>query len=419
MKWNGIGRLAKAFVASAALGLGMTACGGGTIGYLWVLGQSSTSGQGYQIAAFKIDDFSGNLTRVPTSPFTSGGTNPVQIVVRAGGRYVYVVNKGDITNGTAGNIQSFSVGGDGILTPQESYISQGQTPVWAATDTAGAFLYVLDNVNQSAPVGSPVHGVGDITGYRIAADTGRLTLVTNQQVKDPTTNINLNYFPVGLNPTMLQVTGGGCVFTLDSGDQTIFPYQAASGQLNLTTSGPIAAGTVNATSITLSDTSGSTVYLTDASSAAHPNGQILPFKLGTTACALNSVVGGAVDNLNPAQNPVWTLTEARNKKFLYVANQSSADANFANSSISVFSIDSGTGKLQVVGGTENPLPTGSGPVCLVEDPTNQYVYSSNLDGTVTGFKINQGTGLLQGLQRGSTFKALTHLSCMAVTGAVN
>ena len=93
MKLSLFGRLTMALLASVALGLGMTACGGGTIGYMWVLGQ-----QYNQIAGFKIDDFTGNLTTVPTSPFSTGGSVPVSIVVKTGGRFVYVINQG--TGGT-------------------------------------------------------------------------------------------------------------------------------------------------------------------------------------------------------------------------------------------------------------------------------------------------------------------------------
>ncbi len=118
MKLSRIGRISMALVVSVAMGLGMTACGGGTIGYMWVLGT-----QYNQIAGFKIDDFTGNLTNIVGSPFSSGGTNPVSIAVKPGGRYVYVVNAG--TSTTAGNIAEFSVGGDGILTFQAAFTSQG------------------------------------------------------------------------------------------------------------------------------------------------------------------------------------------------------------------------------------------------------------------------------------------------------
>ena len=97
MKLSLVGRLSMALFASLALGLGMTACGGGTIGYMWVLGQEYN-----QIAGFKVDQYSGNLTEVPGSPFSSNGSVPVSIVVKSGGRFVYVINQGTCpANGSA------------------------------------------------------------------------------------------------------------------------------------------------------------------------------------------------------------------------------------------------------------------------------------------------------------------------------
>ena len=412
MKLSKIGRVSTALVASVAMGLGMTACGGGTSGYMWVLGT-----QYNQIAGFKIDQLTGNLTNIPGSPFSSGGTNPVSIAVKPGGRYVYVVNK---ATGTNGNIEVFSVGGDGVLTPQQSYNSQGNTPVWLAVDSSGNFLYVLDQV--APPIVTTTNGVttttpqnvGDITVFAIAADTGRLTLVTNQQSL-AANGTQKAYFPVGPNPTMLRVSGGGCLFTLDKdpGNNTIFPYQtnSSTGQLTLTTNSSIPTGSSNVTSI---NTNGSTVYLTDAGA-----NQILPYTVGTS-CALNTANGGAVANLALTANPVMSIVDSTGKYF-YVLNQSTTNSQNANSTISAFVIDSTTGKLQILGDpAANPYSIGSGPVCIVEDPSNQYIYTSNnTDGTVTGKIIDKNTGKLSNLTRGSTFPATGQATCLAVSGNIS
>ena len=137
MKLSRIGRVSMALAVSVAMGLGMTACGGGTVGFLWVLGT-----QYNQIAGFKIDNYTGNLREMPHQPFTSGGANPVSLVVKPGGRYLYVVNKGVTPAGgnTSGEqkcgangagIAEFSIGGDGVLTFQQCFQTQGSTPVWA------------------------------------------------------------------------------------------------------------------------------------------------------------------------------------------------------------------------------------------------------------------------------------------------
>ena len=410
MKLSKIGRVSMAFVASVAMGLGMTACGGGTIGYMWVLGT-----QYNQIAGFKIDQLTGNLTNIPGSPFTSGGTNPVSIAVKPGGRYVYVVNK---ATGTNGNIEVFSVGGDGVLTPQQSYNSQGNTPVWLAIDTSGNFLYVLDQV--APPIVTTTNGVttttaqtvGDITVFSIAADTGRLTLVTNQQSLSAS-GTQKAYFPVGANPTMLRVSSGGCLFTLDSGDNTIFPYttNSTTGQLTLTTNSTI---TTSASRLTSINANGSNVYLTDAGA-----NQILPYTVGTS-CALNTANGGAVANLALTANPVMSIVDSTGKYF-YVLNQSTTNSQNANSTISAFTIDATTGKLQILGDpASNPYSIGAGPVCIVEDPSNQYIYTSNnADGTVTGKIIDKNTGKLSNLTRGSTFPATGQATCLAVSGNIS
>lgn len=425
MKLSRIGRVSMALVVSVAMGLGMTACGGGTIGFMWVLGT-----QYNQIAAFKIDDFTGNLTTPPGSPFTSGGANPVALVVKPGGRYLYVINKGEATVpsgsetlpcGANGGIAEFAIGGQGVLTFQQCFQSQGATPVWAAHDGTGGFLYVLDQVAPSANCDSDHINTpacyGDITVFSADPSTGRLSLVQNQQIKDPNTGLQLTYFPVGQMPKMMALSGG-CVFTLDSdANQTVFPYIATgNGQLTLTTNSTINSGATRATSIIAG---GAAIYITDAGPAnSNTPGQILPFTVGGSSCSLNTITGGSTANLAPAANPVYTLVDSKGQ-YLYVANQSSTNSNTPNSSISAFKIQT-NGTLQFIPDPpNNPYPIGAGPVCMVEDPSNQYLYTSNGDGTVTGKVLFAPSGQLSNLTRGSNFTAVGQATCLAVSGNVD
>jgi 6-phosphogluconolactonase (cycloisomerase 2 family) len=439
MKLSRIGRVSMAFVVSVAMGLGMTACGGGTIGFMWVLGT-----QYNQIAAFKIDDFSGNLTQVLHSPFTSGGANPVSLVVSTGGRFVYVVNQGlaqgatlpagseSLPCGTTGGVAEFSVGGQGVLTFQQCFQVQGSTPVWATKDSTGSFLYVLSQqapALPSAPANAPPPPYGAITVFSIASDTGRLSLIVNQQVKDPATQQQLTYFPVGNTPTMLTVAGS-CVFTLNSGTQaatapTVFPYAVGTaGQLTQTANSTISINATRPTSILAGGNNSSVqassayVYITDAGAQNTP-GQILPFTVGTSpACSLNTVTGGPVANLPTTSNPIYTLVDSTGK-YLYVANQSSTNSTVANSTVSGFNIQS-NGQLQgIPDGSNNPYAVGGAPVCMAEDPSNQYLYTSNGNGTVTGKILDRSTGRLSDLSRGSLFTAVGQATCLAVSGNVD
>ena len=64
---------------------------------------------------------------------------------------------------------------------------------------------------------------GDITVFASDSSTGRLSLVVNEQIKDPVTGLQLTYFPVGQLPKMMALSGS-CLFTLNSdGNQTVFP----------------------------------------------------------------------------------------------------------------------------------------------------------------------------------------------------
>jgi 6-phosphogluconolactonase (cycloisomerase 2 family) len=397
MTLSRIGRISRALVVSMAVVLGMSACGGYTVGFMWVLGT-----QYNQITGFKIDDYTGNLTQMVNSPYSSGGANPVSITVRVGGNFVFVVNKG--TGKGDGNVAVFQVGQDGILTFQNSYSTSGNTPVWASSDNTGNYLYVLD---AQAPDYATT-GNGDITVFQIDGSTGRLQLVPNQLIKNAQGQ-QLNYFEVGPAPTMLRV-GGSCVYTLDSGDQTIYPYGVgSSGQLTVEVNSTVKTGAQNLTSINVS---GSNIYLTDAG-----KNQVLPYTAGAN-CSLSAQADGAVANLPLTSQPVYSMTDSKNK-FLYVLNHGTTNSNNANSSISAYVIQS-TGALTPISDPQNPYPVGNGPVCMVEDPSNQYVYTSNAnDGSVTGKFINQNTGQLSDLSRGSVFPASGLATCLAVSGNVD
>jgi hypothetical protein len=175
-------------------------------------------------------------------------------------------------------------------------------------------------------------------------------------------------------------------------------------------------GAVNATSLNVS---GNNIYIVDAGTTATPENRILPFSPGAN-CSISPQADGAAPNLPTSSDPVYSLTDSKSK-YLYVLNHSTTNTNSGttNSSISAFVIES-TGQLQPISDTSNPYPVGNGPVCMVEDPSNQYLYTSNMnDGTVTGKFINQNTGQLSDLTRGSSFPATGLATCLAVSGNVD
>jgi 6-phosphogluconolactonase (cycloisomerase 2 family) len=394
-----------ALLVSAAMGLGMTSCGGGTVGFMWVLGT-----QYNQIGGFKIDDYTGNLTSTVGSPYSSGGTNPVMLALKAGGRYLYVLNAGNST--TAGNIALFSVGGDGTLSYQQSYSSQGKNPVWITTDSTGNYLFVLDQ--QAPDYDGKTNFNGSITAFSLDPNTGRPSLITNAQVKDAN-GTQLTYFEVGNHPTQMRASAS-CIYTLDTGDQTIFPYALGSsnGQLTQPTNSTLALGTANATSVNVN---GNYIYVTDAGSTIGGTGSILPFTAGSN-CSLSTVNTGTVTNITGSSYPYQTLNATiSGGSVLYVLNHSTPNTNFSNSSISAFDILSNGSLTPISDNGLNPYSVGSGPTCMAIDPTNQYLYTSDsASNTVTGKLISHQYGQLSALTRGSTFPTVGSPTCLVISG---
>jgi 6-phosphogluconolactonase (cycloisomerase 2 family) len=418
MKFNHLGRLALAAVFSLSLMLGITACGSGTNGYLYM-----TGAQYNQIAGFKIDNLSGNLTPIIDSPVSSGGTDPICSVILSGGRYLYVLNHG---NGSAGSssITLFSIGGDGVLAYQQTYNTLGNNPVWmVATST---FLYVLDQQQSTTANSAANTSLGDITAFAVNSQTGRLTLLPNQ---NSTSNGNtlIPYFPVGQSPVTMRITvGGSFIYVLDHGAAgttsgeffTLYAVNASTGQLTLpssnTTEFTAAGSTGDNIGAIAVDPSGKYFYQFDAT-----NNEIYPFTIGTNG-NLQALVGGPVAQNASVEGGDYIIVDAKSK-FLYILNTAAnpAYSTAPSSSMTAFTIDSTTGRLTEL--TDDPYQTGADPVCAVEDPTNQYLYSVNHnDGTITGKLLNQNTGQLSPLNRTNTFTVNGNASwqptCVVDTG---
>ncbi|HEY0795525.1 MAG TPA: beta-propeller fold lactonase family protein [Acidisarcina sp.] len=427
MKFSKSGRIVLALLVTSIVSLGITSCTSDySIGYLYVTGTSAnnTSGVSGEITGFKISNNTGALTPVAGSPFGSGGENPKRALVYSKtGRFLYVLNTGDATTGAGGGVALFFIGGAGSLTFQSLYTSQGTAPQTIVSDSTGAHLYVIDRYGPSTyadgftPTPSPcvdstgvAHPLGAVTVFTVDASTGRLSIITNNQVKDPThNNSNLSYFPLGCFPIDAAVAQGN-LYTIQQGTvatadlQSVFTYSAlSSGQLVLTSNAVLPT---NASNLTAISTDGATVYLLDAGpNPLSPSNlsYILPYQAGGTGGALTIASGGIVQNDPSVQNPVALLVEQGAHKFAYVANAGpdlSTVGNGSNSAISAFNIVNSQLSLFTA---QEPIPTGSSPRCIVEDPSNQYIYTANHDSNnVTGHLLATKQGTLTPLRHAST-----------------
>ena len=418
MKLTKFGKTLLMIAISAGIILGITSCVQSyTVGYLYVTGtNNAASSNSGIISGFKIDHNKGTLVPINGLPIGSGGANPGRAVLLTGGQFIYVLNRGKNSAGnadctaadpcTGANITQFAIGGNGILATQETFFTQGINPIRLIADTSGNFLYVLDQIapdstSCSLALGSGVTSCADITAFRIAPNTGRLTLVVNAQVTSAS-GAALPYFPVPANPIdfvlassyILTVSG-----TPTSGD-SVFPYtySASTGQLTINQNSAQPLGIAQATAIV---SAGGFVYVLDNEGtlvqaiAAGATSQLLPFSVGANG-ALQQQTGGAIPDDVTESNPVALVLESKGK-WVYLANQGSNTNNTnSQSGITGYVIASTTNQLSEISGS--PWGTGAGPQCMLEDPSNQFLYTANFnDSTVTGRVIDQNTGVLDNL----------------------
>ena len=417
MKWSSFGRVAMALTSAAALGLSMTACGGGTIAYLWAVGTTATTTgptgttatASGQIVGYLVDNYTGNLTSIPGQPFSSSDSNPTTLVVRPGGRFIYVINQGTgyttKVGGTSEGVDLFAVGGTGTLTFEQHYTTQGFGHLWAAFDSTGGFLYVLDKYSPSGD------GNGAVTTFASDPTTGRLNLVQQTASTQPG-QISPTYLEVGQSPIRMLSTGN-CLFTANAVGQTISTYSISNGQLGTVTTGLFPVGSTSITSIA---GNAQYVFVTDNMNLRSP-GQIFSYSIGSNCSLVPFTAAAVTPNSATAVNPI-NIFLAGSSKYVYVLNGSSTNTatNAVGSSLSGFVINGG--QLQPISGS--PFATGSGPECMVEDPTSKYLYvADGLDGAITGYLYADPTGEISNLSRGSTFKTSTiGLTCLAISGSI-
>ncbi len=138
--------------------------------------------------------------------------NPIKVLIANAGKFLYVLNAGcggtvadclsggTTANHTGANISLFTIGGQGGLSFQAAYTSQGNNPISIQTDLPAPIYSCSIRPSRIPP---PAWAMcrecaticGDITAFNIDPNTGRLSLITNQGVKNPGTGTNLSYFP--------------------------------------------------------------------------------------------------------------------------------------------------------------------------------------------------------------------------------
>src|SRR5579863_4167312 len=434
MKFRKFGKALLMTALSAGMVVGISSCVQSySVGYLYITGTqtASTTGAGI-ISGFKIDHNTGNLIPINGLPVSSGGANPVRAVITTGQRFVYVLNQGATTDGgpcsptdvcTNANITQFSIGGNGVLAPQGTYYTQGHNPFRMVADTGGHILVLdhdaPDGTGCSLVFGPGVTTCGDITAFSVDSTTGRLSYVLNSQVT-AATGSPLPYFPIPANP--IDFTLSGSFFLTLSGTpatgDSVFPYSynSANGQLSINQNssqplgsncgGAAPSGVCNGTAIVVAGSS--TYVLDDGPNTNTPptNGQIFAYTVGN-AGSLQSQPNGYIPDNAGYSKPIYAIQASGNgKNFLYILNEGdNASTTAAQSGIASFFITTPFQVTPIPGQNGATGGTGAGPRCVLEDPSNQFIYTANFNSsTVTGLSIDQNDGNLTPLSQATKAK---------------
>jgi 6-phosphogluconolactonase len=361
----------------------LSACATLTVDFVYVTSARAAGPNNYgEVDVFEINSESGRMRQIITSPFPSGGRNPVAAAVSPDEADLYVVNQDD------NSIVQFVIGNDGKLYPQNTVNTPGILPL--ATAVSENFLYVVDTFQPLPPCSpaSPCSGAVGVFPILNKAQAGALkpaqpadtlgTAVVN-------TAISASYWPLSLSgtaasdvfvPTALAVAASGpYVYVAGYDSKTsvgyVFGFVGGSdGTLTSIPGFPLAVG--NHPSAMASDASGTYLYVADSR-----QNLVYGFQInGGVLAALSSspfATGG---------QPSAVLLDA-SAKYAFVANGQ-------DSNLTVYSVASGN--LTRLG----TYTTGTQPVAIGIDPSlNQYVFTANfLGNNVSGFRLNSDGSLL-------------------------
>ncbi len=353
---------------------------GGT-GYLWLAAQGNTT-----VQAYTIDLGNGALSLNGSAVGTANA--PTSIVITPKGDAAFISNSGTGAQSFGGGISAYTINSDGTFTAAGSTTAAGLTPSGMAINAAGTFLFVANQGNfDLTPVGAQP---GSISVFSISGAS--LTPVAGSPF-----STEINGATVGTGPVSVAVSASGnYLYVANQFANTVSSFQISStgalSALNTYAVGispsavfvSIAQGTIpSGQYLYVANTGSNNISgfaicdAANASSCSTPNGLLTPVA-GSPFAAEPGPVAIAMDPTAP---------------FFYVADEQ-ADQ------VSQYSWSSGTGALTPL--TPAAISAGGGPVSLairsgVAATTTavgiDYLYAANLNASsVSIYSLNTTTG---------------------------
>jgi 6-phosphogluconolactonase (cycloisomerase 2 family) len=315
-----------------------------TVDFVYVASSKAAGSNNYgEIDVFEINSESGRMRQIPSSPFPSGGRNPVAEAVSSDYSSLFVANHDDNT------IVQFVIGSDGKLYPFYTVNTPGIYPMALAASKSN--LFVVDTY-EPLPVCSTANPCsGAIAVYPLTAVSGS----TPVGMGTPAANGIENYWPLCKSGYKQSTGGGFSTWVCNATESDIIVPTATS----FVTSG-----------------SNAYVYVTAYDSTVSPSaGYVFGFSVGSGG-ALTPLAGSPfAAGVHPS-----AIASDSTGAYVYVTD-------FAKYQVLGYAVSSGS--LTPLAGS--PFATGSQPVAIVVDPVYPFAYVANmLDSTVTAYTISNG-----------------------------
>jgi 6-phosphogluconolactonase (cycloisomerase 2 family) len=347
MKLNKSSQLALVSAATLAAAALITACGTLTTDFVFVTSSRAAGTNNYgEIDVFEINKESGFMRQIPTSPFPSGGRNPVAEAVSGDQDNLYVVNQDD------NSIVQFAIGNDGKVYPQNTVNTPGIYPMAIAVN--GTNLFVVDTY-QPLPICSTADPCSGSIGVL------PITIGSGSPPSDP--------------PSSTSVANG---------DLTYWPLCLTGYTYSTTTSTWSCAGTegdvIVPTAVNVLK-SGAAVFVTAYDSTVSPNvGYVFGFTVGT---------GGALTPFPGLPHNMGVGSRSLGIRPSAIASDPTSTYVFVTDATNgiVVSYSVASGALTKISDT----PSGNQPSAIVTDPVYPYLYVANAeDSTVTAYSMSNG-----------------------------
>jgi 6-phosphogluconolactonase (cycloisomerase 2 family) len=359
MKFNKSSQLLLVSAASLLAAVLMTACGTATVDFVFVTSAKAAGTNNYgEIDVFEINGVSGAMRQIITSPFPSGGRNPVAEAVSSDNTMLYVVNQDDNT------IVQFLIGNDGKLYPQNTVNTPGIYPL--AVAVSGSYLFVVDTYEPLPACSTAAPCPGSVGVFPLQPAT------------------------TGANPTPAGAPGTPIINT--SIGASYWPLTLPSSPTDVIV--PTAINVLK---------SGADLFVSAYDASVTPNvGYVFGFSIGSGG-ALTPLNGGVPFVAGVHPSAIASATETTGT-YIYVTD-------FTSGNVRGYSFASGL--LTSLSGS--PFPAGNQPTAIVVDPSYAYAYVANgLDGTVSAYSISSGA-----LTRIGTYAAGIQPAAMGIDPSTN